>query len=82
MTDTTEHQVILSNRAHLSDVNAQTPDTDALIFRMKDQHHEFSLGLQTVLKCLSIAEEEGYVPALAPGWWAQLQLRYEQLFRS
>ena len=65
------------NRAH--PVNKETTDVtdcdtcnETLVFSMKDNYHEFSLGLRTVLECLSIAEKEGYVPPLPPEWWWSL----------
>jgi hypothetical protein len=36
---------------------------------MKDKQHEFSIGLRTILYCLTIAEKEGYVPKLPADWW-------------
>ncbi|QCZ44822.1 hypothetical protein [Levilactobacillus brevis] len=46
---------------------------EELLFLMCDQEHEFSLGLSVVLNCLSIAEEEGFVPQLPNDWWGQLR---------
>lgn len=46
---------------------------EELFFEMKDSNHEFSLGLSIVLNCLSIAEEEGFVPALPKEWWIQIR---------
>ncbi|NTM07706.1 hypothetical protein HQ705_11855 [Enterococcus faecium] len=46
---------------------------EELMFMMKDKYHEFSLGLSTVLKCLAIAEKEGYVPPLSDDWWLQIR---------
>ena len=40
-----------------------------LVFAMRDNNHDFSLGLSTVLECLNIAEKEGYVPKLPAEWW-------------
>lgn len=42
---------------------------ETLIFAMKDKEHEFSIGLQTILHCLWIAEKEGYVLKLPGEWW-------------
>lgn len=46
---------------------------EELLFAMRDQEHEFSLGLSVVLNCLSIAEEEGFVPQLPDDWWGKLR---------
>ena len=40
---------------------------------MEDNQHQFSLGLSTVLRCLAIAEKEGYVPKLPYDWWYSLR---------
>lgn len=42
---------------------------EALLFSMQDDQHEFSLPLSVVIKCLWIAEKEGYVPPLTDQWW-------------
>ena len=52
---------------------------DPLIFAMQDRQHQFSLGLVTVLQCLRVAEQEGFVPALPPEWWWAVESRYNQL---
>lgn len=46
---------------------------EELMFMMKDNYHEFSLGLSIILKCLAIAEKEGYVPPLSDDWWLQIR---------
>ncbi|MFD3388523.1 hypothetical protein [Ligilactobacillus salivarius] len=44
-----------------------------LLFSMKDKYHEFSLSLTNVLKCLVIAEKEGYIPKIPDEWWLKLK---------
>lgn len=34
------------------------------LFMMKDNYHEFSIGLSTILSCLAMAEKEGAVPKI------------------
>lgn len=48
-----------------------------VLFAMRDRHHTFSLGLDTVLECLRLAEEEGEVPPLPSVWWEQVHGRYD-----
>lgn len=50
--------------------------SEPLLFAMRDKHHEFSLGLLTVLQCLELAEKEAYVPPLPQGWWLQIRRTY------
>lgn len=49
---------------------------DGLIFAMQDKNHEFSIGLLTILKCLEIAEKEGYTPKLPSEWWLAIERSY------
>ena len=39
------------------------------LFAMKDKNHEFSVGLTTILACLSMAEHDGVLPAIPDEWW-------------
>ncbi len=50
---------------------------DPLLFGMKDNYHEFSLGLFTVLDCLKLAEKNGYVPPLPEDWWISICRLYD-----
>lgn len=46
---------------------------EELVFAMQDNTHQFSMGLSTILRCLAIAEQEGYVPKLPYDWWNSLR---------
>lgn len=66
-----------NNRADITDGDNQIQDCsdheccgERLAFAMKDKYHEFSIGLSTILHCLAVAEQEGYVPKLPNGWWS------------
>ncbi len=48
-----------------------------LIFALKDNSHEFSIGLLTILECLKFAEDNGAVPTLPYEWWLSLKSRYQ-----
>lgn len=67
---------ILENRAALAgaaeDVTSCETCGETLVFAMRDRYHEFSIGLQTVIDCLRVAEQEGYVPPLPNEWWIAL----------
>jgi hypothetical protein len=43
---------------------------------MKDNYHEFSIGLSTILSCLAMAEKEGAVPKIPYEWWSLINRRY------
>lgn len=42
---------------------------ETMVFAMRDNYHEFSIGLSTILECLQAAEAEGFVPPLPAEWW-------------
>ncbi len=46
------------------------------LFKMKDKHHEFYIGLKTMLGCLGFAEKEGVIPELPKEWWIEVMSRY------
>lgn len=47
------------------------------VFKMRDNYHEFYIGLSTILTCLYQAIEAGVVPELPKGWWGNIMGRYE-----
>lgn len=55
---------------------ADLSQDDYMVFAMQDKHHQFTLGLSTLLECLYIAEKEGAVPQLPDQWWLALSTRY------
>lgn len=62
------------NRAKLLKAKQKTVTDccdDDVVFILKDQHHEFSISLATLLQCLKFAEEQGLVPKLPAQWWWQ-----------
>lgn len=78
----------LDNRADLlpsgNSVSDNTCDhcDDPLLFAMRDNHHDFSIGLFTVLNCLKLAENEGAVPKLPDDWWIDLANQYRLKFHK
>lgn len=50
--------------------------SEQILFRMKDNYHEFSMGVETILNCLRLAEEKGAVPKLPDEWWLSVMDRY------
>lgn len=76
-----EMEKIIENRAYLEDNRIKDHTgceqcTEDYLFFMKDQEHEFSIGLKTVLACLAFAEEKGAVPPLPNEWWQLINNRY------
>lgn len=58
---------MLENRATVCAGNKEIlcPRCDEpFVFGMKDNFHEFSIGLTTILECTAIAEHLGYLPQL------------------
>lgn len=71
-----ETEIYLNRARHdgrIQDITDCEDSLEELVFAMRDQSHEFSLGLTTILRCLAIAEKEGYVPELPSEWWCRLR---------
>jgi len=75
-----ESSKIFQNRAEVVQDIPKTQDCtsfecchEELVFAMQDTHHQFSLGLSTVLECLAIAEKDGFVPKLPEDWWIEIR---------
>lgn len=52
---------------------------EPFVFGLKDNFHEFSIGLTTILEYLAIAEYYSYVPEFPDEWWISATKRYETL---
>lgn len=50
---------------------------EPLLFHMRDNHHDFSIGLTAIIKCLKAAESEHAVPPLPVEWWISVRNRYK-----
>ena len=48
-------------------------------FDMKDNVHDFKIGLSDVLSALKFAEEQGFVPKIDEKWWCKLRLLYPKI---
>lgn len=76
---------VLENRADLLQPQGEEvfcPSCgEELIFGMKDKHHDFSIGLTTVLECLAVAEIQGYVPKFPDEWWVSVYRRNSHIQR-
>lgn len=69
----------LENQANLISLENQTCSQcdEPVIFVLKDNYHEFSLNLSTLLQCLKFAETEGSIPAIPQEWWDNISTRYQ-----
>lgn len=45
------------------------------LFHMKDMHHEFYIGLKTILECLDEAIDSGAIPQPPNSWFIDIQNR-------
>jgi hypothetical protein len=70
---------IFENRAALANVAVNECENcgSPLIFALRCGEAEFSLGLEDVLRCLRIAEEEACVPKLPEKWWSLVRGRHD-----
>ena len=70
-----------NNRVKLDEGSPLVPNQcercyEPLIFALRSENQDFSIGLFTILQCLEVAEYEGAVPKLPDDWWISLQNRY------
>ena len=72
--DTSETKEIFFNRAEVE--KAEHNCFDPVVFMLKDKEHEFSIGLETILKCLFFAVEKGDLPKLPSSWLKQVHQYY------
>lgn len=49
-------------------------------FHLRDNVHDFKIGLSDVLSALKFAEEQGAIPKHDDFWWLQLRLMYPKIF--
>ncbi|HBT96969.1 MAG TPA: hypothetical protein DEB25_04705 [Desulfobulbaceae bacterium] len=74
------HEKRLENPAHRTDEPPQAGNgqccNNQLLFAMRDNYHEFTLGITTILECLLSAVEHGAVPELPDGWWSEVMNHY------
>lgn len=81
---TMHEKEVFENRSHfnktVNDNYCEACD-ERLIFGMRDNHHDFSLGLSTVLECLLIAEKQGHIPELPAEWRITILNEFPKLQR-
>jgi hypothetical protein len=71
----------MSDRAYLKELWANEEFShEVMVFALRDLHHDYSLGLTTVLHCLRRAEDNSAVPPLPVAWWFLLFRKYGQNF--
>ena len=49
---------------------------ETVFFLLQDSSHEFTMGLSDILKCVQLAEKEGFVPLLPKDWWSTVANSY------
>lgn len=70
------HEEAFNNRAELQQAAEKeefcAKCDNPIVFRLRDNYHEFTLGLNTVLQCLHFAEEQGAIPPIPEDWWYEI----------
>ncbi|GAB1660365.1 TPA: hypothetical protein ACK3JP_002337 [Mannheimia haemolytica] len=70
------HEEILHNRAELQQAVEKeefcAKCDNSVVFHLRDNYHEFTLGLDTILQCLHFAEEKGAIPPIPEDWWYEM----------
>lgn len=76
MTKKVTHEEVLNNRSKLQQADEKTEFCakcdNPVVFRLRDNYHEFTLGLDTILQCLHFAEEQGAIPPIPDDWWYEM----------
>ena len=72
-------QKIMPNQAELQEEVVLGDSDELLLFHLKAQEKEFTLGLSDVLECLKFAESEGIVPPIPGAWWLTMSEVYPEL---
>ena len=49
---------------------------EQVVFMMRDKEHEFSIGLSTVLECITFAIKNGDLPKLPQSWLSDIDSIY------
>lgn len=65
-----KHKRIFYNRARVQkaeNINCESC-FEPVVFHLRDNCHDFSMGLSTVMECLTFAIEKGYLPKLPMSW--------------
>lgn len=58
------------------------PAENQLYFIMRDQVHEFAIGVAALLSCLRFAELNHELPDIPEYWWTAVKERYEGALRG
>lgn len=72
------NELIFNNRASVINEENLTCDNchEHTIFFLKDNYHEFSMGLSTVLECVMFAIRKGDLPKLPDTWLDLIDSQY------
>lgn len=72
------HKEIFFTRAEMKEAERICCDNcfEQVIFMMRDKEHEFSIGLATVLECITFAIKNGDLPKLPQSWLSDIDSIY------
>jgi hypothetical protein len=79
------HDAILNNQAGFDQGREPAAENhcdscgEPLLFALQDKEHQFSMGLTSVLQCLRLAEEKGFVPKLPGQRWIDIKRSYRDV---
>jgi hypothetical protein len=76
------HKEIFFNRADVKKAERIVCDNcfEPIVFFLKDNDREFSMGLTTVLQCLEFAVKNGDLPKLPDSWLTDVENTYDVRF--
>ncbi len=74
-----KHEKIVPEQAELTGEAVQINCNNCFeeyLFYLKDGHHDFTIGLIDILRCLKFSEENGAVPQLPAEWWLSVDQHF------
>ncbi len=80
--DNINHKEIFFNRAEVKEAEHIHCENcfEQVVFLLRDNNHEFSMGLKSVLECVMFAIKNGHLPELPLSWLASVDDVYRTKF--
>lgn len=80
--DNINHAEIFFNRAEVKGAEPINCENcfEQVVFLLRDDNHEFSMELKSVLKCVMFAIKNGHIPKLPSSWLSSIDDIYRSKF--
>ena len=50
-----------------------------LVFELSNDADQYAVNIETILKCLELAEQQGAIPKINSDWWTKISRRYNNI---